>query len=173
MGIYYVRYIVFWLPIAVITVLLRTEPVYAVFERYVGPWGPITTEMIAFFIQLFFILFMLLGWLINSAMAAIRFPRRTLSGILIYFGLNMFLIMGYYASYYGSPLYHFLRYYGGIFSYVPMNALIQKFIDYNLSHEIWATGIITACCLIGFVIGAVQRRVHPNPYRPRMSGDPG
>lgn len=168
MGRYYAGYLLCWLPAAVFTVLLRNEKVFALLSAWTS-----SATLISFGIQVFCAVFMLLGWMAVSYFAAYRFPSRTLSSILIYFGVNMLIIMGYYASFYGSPLYRFLRYYGGIFSYVPMNVGIQAFIDYNVSHEIWATGIIAGICFIGFLAGALRRRVSPNPYRPRMSGGTG
>lgn len=149
---YLLRYLIFWLPAALMS--------------YVFNFEGETVHVI----QWFCVFFMLFGWGVNTGMAAYHYPRSTLSALLTYTGFNIIVIAVMYVSAEGEGLYLVTRSIGGIFSFGPLDALVQALKNFSgLMWEMCATGTLIAVCVIGYVVGLVQRRVSPNPYRPRIA----
>lgn len=119
-------------------------------------------------LQWFFGFFMLIGFGVNTASAAYRYPRAAMSFILVYAGVNLLIVTALYASDYDSLPYVILRDYGGFLSYLPLGIMVKAITDFNIQHEVVITLLITACCLIGYIFGLVHRRVKPDPYSPRI-----
>ena len=147
---YLLRYLVFWAPAFVVAVFFcnNTMP-----------------SQIA---QFFCAFFMLFGWLANTGMAARRYPRNTLTFILLYSGVSLILTELLYRDilrqYFGNAYYMV----GGIFSYVPMDIIIQKTLDFKIQHETYIVAGIAAFCLIGWLFGLFISYHNPNPARPRI-----
>ena len=148
---YMLRYAVFWLPAFIVVIFLPESSSYSFVARWFGAF------------------FMIFGWGVNTGMAAVYRPRDTLSLLMIYFGVSLMLITGWYMGYLSRI---FGRYWGqiisGAFSYIPLYALVRALLDFNIPHEIYAMGILTIFCLIGWLAGIVFRYLNPNPYRPKF-----
>ncbi len=119
-------------------------------------------------LQWFFGFFMLIGFGVNTASATYRYPRATMSFILLYTGVNLLIITAFYASSYGTPMYNFLRHYAGALCYVPLEIMVEALLDFNMPQEVLVTIAVVVCMLIGYLFGLVHRHVKPDPYRPRI-----
>lgn len=153
MGKYLVRYLIFWLPAVCVAYFFN------------NPSLPSQA------LQWFFAFFMLLGWSVNTGMAAYHYPRSAMAALLTYAGFNILVIAVLYMQDYRSALYQVLRGYGGVFSFKPLDILLQSlkpFTGVALPWEYLVLFILLAGCLLGYIIGLVQRRVSPNPYSPRI-----
>lgn len=149
---YAVRYVVFWLPALLVSYFFSNQ------------------SMTSQVLQWFFAFFLLLGWSVNTGMAAYNFPRATLSLWLAYTGLHILAITSLYAAPYGSGRYTVLKAVSGFLSYRPLRIFtrVLEGLVPQFPPELCILGGLSACCLIGYLIGLVQRRVNPNPYRPRI-----
>jgi len=150
MAKYIVRYLIFWLPATIIFYFFNNS------------------SMLSQVLQWFFAFFMLLGWSVNTGMAAYYYPRKVLALIFGYAGVNILLIVAWYKTYYHSALNNFLLYFGGLFSYNPLDVFIQALLDFNIYHELFVTGFLVLCCVIAYIVAMVYRHFNPNPYRPRI-----
>lgn len=148
---YLLRYLIFWLPAA------------AVAYFYNNASSP------SQLLQWFFSFFMVFGWSVNTGMAAYHFPRSTMSALLTYTGFNILIIVTMYSAYVGSGLYILLHKVGGILSFNALDIMVQALRPYNeLDWEMVVLLFLVACCVIGYIIGLVHRRVNPSPYSPRI-----
>lgn len=150
MGKNYLIYFMFLLPALIVSLFFKND------------------SMISIVLQWFFGFFMLIGFGVNTASSAYRYPRATMSFILLYTGVNLLIITAFYAAAYNSTAYVILRDYGGALSYVPLGIMVNALIDFNIQQEVFVTLLIAACCLAGYIFGLVHRRVHPDPYSPRI-----
>lgn len=151
MSKYIVRYLILWLPAALVAYFFNN----ASMASQVAQW--------------FCAFFMVFGWSVNTGMCAYHYPRTTLSLILVYTGINVLLIVLLYASTYASPLNKALILVGGALSYTPLDAFVRAILDFNIPHEVYVIAFLVACCFVGYCVGLAYRRVRPNPYSPRMS----
>ena len=162
MGKYYLRYMIFWLPAALVSLFFNNSAVLAT------AWSQAQVfKNISIWAQWLCAFFMLFGWGVTTATASYRFPRATMSFVLSCTGINLLIITMLYATHYGSPIYNFLRNYAGILSYIPLSIIKKALEDFNIQQEVVVTLMLFACCIIGYIAGLVRRRVSPNPYRPR------
>lgn len=150
MGKNYLIYLVFLLPALFVSLFYNND------------------TMLSIVLQWFFGFFMLIGFGVNTASAAYRYPRATMSFVLSYTGVNLLIITAFYASAYDSLPYIVLRDYGGALSYVPLGIMMDALLDFNIQHEVVITLLIAACCFIGYIFGIVHRHVKPDPYRPKI-----
>lgn len=150
MGKNYLIYFIFLLPALIVSLFFKNDTMLSISLRW------------------FFAFFMLLGFGVNTASAAYRYPRATMSFILIYTGANLLIITAFYASAYNSMPYIFLRDYGGALSYVPLGIMVEALLDFNIQQEVVVTLLTAACCGLGYIFGVVRRRVNPDPYSPRI-----
>ncbi|MDL2233053.1 hypothetical protein LJC63_05675 [Ruminococcaceae bacterium OttesenSCG-928-L11] len=144
---YMVRYLIFWLP-AVLVACFYNNP-----------------TSLSHGLQWIFAILMLLGWTVNTAMASYHFPRRTLSLILMYLGINMIAALLLYSIDYTLPI---LRL-AGILSFTPLDILIVALLDFTIPHELYMVGLVVGLAVLGWAAGLLYRRFHPNPYRPHFS----
>lgn len=163
---YYLRYLFFWVPAVLIACFFNNA------------------SMISQVLQWFFASFMVLGWTINTAMAAYTFPRRTLSTLLVYAGVMLLIIVGLYnyafdpassrilqqlnSSFPGLNTGLLFRRLGGLLSFTPLDIFVQALLDFAIPHEIYITLFLVGACLIGWICGLVYRFIRPNPYRPKI-----
>lgn len=147
---YILRYLIFWLPAAI------TFYVYH------------NSSMLSQVLQWFFAFFMLLGWAVNTGMAAYHYPRKVLSLIFGYTGVNVLLTVILYRSFTGTTLHYVMGNFGGLFSYNPLDVFVMAIVDFNISHELYVLGFLVACCLLAYIIAIIYRWMNPNPYRPRI-----
>lgn len=151
MGKHYWIYLFFLLPALIVSLFFHNDTGASIILRW------------------FFAFFMLIGFGVNTASAAYRHPRGAMSFILVYTGVNLLIITAFYAATYNSALYFFLRDYGGALSYVPLGIVLDTMLEFNVQQEeVYVTFTVTVCCLIGYLFGLVHRRVHPDPYSPRI-----
>lgn len=123
-------------------------------------------------IQWFFAFFMLIGWGINTGMAAYHFPYSTLTALFVYAGFNVLATSIVYVADYRSGTYIVLRALGGLFSFKPLEPLLRVLQSFSGPAELITIACITGCCLVGYIVGVLQRRVSPDPYSPRMMRRP-
>lgn len=147
---YMLRYLIFWLPAAIVAYL---------FNR---------ADMISQIAQWATALFMLFGWSANTGMAAYHYPRNTLALILAYLGGSILLIMSMYAVPYSSTPHFWLNTLGGLLSFRPLGIFVKALLDFNIRQELVVTCALSACCMAGYLVGLIVRRIRPNPYRPRF-----
>lgn len=150
---YLIRYLIFWLP--------------ALLVSYLFAGGGLMADIP----QWFFAFFMLFGWSVNTGMAAYHFPRGALSALLAYGGFNTLVIVTLYTTDYRQGLHIFMRKVGGIFSFQPLDILVRNLKPITsaaLPWEFIVLCVLLVCCLLGYLVGVVQRRVRPNPYSPRI-----
>lgn len=150
MGKNYLGYFFFLLPALAVSIFFNNDTQVSIVLRW------------------FFAFFMLIGFGVNTASAAYRYPRATMTFILVYTGVNLLIITAFYASAYNSLAYVILRDYGGALSYVPLGIMVDALLDFNIQQEVFVTFLVAGCCLVGYVFGLVHRRVSPDPYRPRI-----
>jgi hypothetical protein len=148
---YILRYLIFWLP-AVLAAC------------WYGNSSPLSKGL-----QWFFAFFLIFGWSVNTAMAAVHFPRGTLSLILLYLGVNFLLIMGLYSVNTATAAGRVLLRMGGLFSFTPLDILIVALLDYSIPHEIYVTAGLVILCFLGWMAGVLVRRLYPPSYRPMVS----
>jgi hypothetical protein len=119
-------------------------------------------------LQWFTAFFMLFGWAVNTGIAAYHEPRTTLAVLMTYAGAHLLLILFLYNQDNGSGLGAVLRQFGGILSFIPLDIFVKALRQYSpaIPHELYVTGFLAACCLVGYLAGIMRRRIHPNPYRP-------
>jgi hypothetical protein len=122
------------------------------------------SSMLSQTLQWFFAAFMIFGWGLNSAMAAYKLPRQTLAAALTYLGVNILIAVGIYSYGIGG----LLRSLGGILSFTPLDILIVALLDFTIPHELYIVVTLFCVCVLGWVAGVFYRRIHPDPYRPRM-----
>ncbi|MCL2057303.1 MAG: hypothetical protein FWH02_08825 [Oscillospiraceae bacterium] len=144
---YLPRYLLFWAPAFALSLFFRGD----LMQFHALRW--------------FFTFFMLLGWGINTAMAAYHYPRKVLSGLLMYAGAHVLLITWLYSLTDRSPALYYLA---GAFSFTPLDILVTALLDFNIMHELYAALTVIALCLLGWAAGALYRRTNPNPYRPKI-----
>lgn len=147
---YFLRYLIFWAPAVIIALFFNSA------------------LMVSQVLQWFFAFFMLFGWAVNTGMAAYRYPRKTLSSLLIYLGVNLLIIVWLYSTSLDSRTSRMLVKIGGIFSYTPQDILLKALLEFNIPHEIYITFLIVLLCFIGYLCGLIARRVRPSPYQPRI-----
>lgn len=147
---YLLRYLIFWAPAVLVACLFNNA----------SPLSQI--------LQWFFAFFMLLGWCANTAMAAYHYPRRTLSVLLMYLGINLLAIVALYNINTGSSASMLLLRLGGLLSFTPLDILVMALLDFSIPHEIYVTVGVVILCFLGWLAGLFYRRIHPNPYRPTM-----
>jgi hypothetical protein len=148
---YILRYVIFWLP-AVLAACLY------------GNSSPVSQAL-----QWFFAFFLIFGWSVNTAMAAVHFPRGTLSLILGYLGVNFLLIMGLYSVNTATAAGRVLLRMGGLPSFTPLDILIVALLDYPIPHEIYVTAGLVILCFLGWMAGVLVRRLNPPSYRSSVS----
>jgi len=141
------RYLFFWAPAFILSFFFRG----GLMQLYTLKW--------------FFAFFMLFGWGVNTAMAAYHYPRRTMSGILMYVGFNILAIVGLYSW---DGVNRAVYYLGGIFSFTPLDILVVALLDFNIPHELYVALLVFCICSLGWIAGMLYRRVNPDPYRPKM-----
>ena len=149
---YLLRYLIIWLPALLASYLLNDSYTFA--------------QIILWFLGFF----LLLGWGVNTSMAAYNYPRKTLSFLLAYFGLSVLLIMGLHGASFRSTSYHIFDHTAGALTYRPLYMFFQALLEFNVFAEMWVAGIVVSCCAVGFLCGIIYRQIRPNPYRPTFSG---
>ena len=155
---YLIRYFIFWAPAILSTYFL--EPLDG-------------TGRVA---QWFLGFFMLLGWAINSGMAAYNHPRGTLAFITAYIGVNAVLITVLVNTSllvntsFGAPGYAIFDHAAGAFTFRPLYMLYDALRNGSSvsQEEMWIAGIVAAACLVGFVCGVLSRQLNPDPIRPKF-----
>lgn len=147
---YVLRYLIFWLPAALVAYFFNNE------------------TLLSQILQWFFAFFMLFAWSVNTAMAACRNPRGTLSLLLAYGGIHALMLTAIYNADFRSGLYVVLRAVSGVFSFRPLGVFVHAVDPFNLYSELLVLSVIVVCCFAGFLFGAVRHRVCPDPYHPRI-----
>ena len=147
---YLLRYLIFWLP--------------AVLAAYFYNNASAASQVL----QWFCAFFMVLGWAVNTSMAAYRYPRKTMALLLGYAGIHILIITMLYSAQYGTAAEMFLLRYGGMFSYRPLDIVVMALLDFNIMHEMYVTLFLVFLCFAGFAAGVFYRRLVPDPYRPRI-----
>jgi hypothetical protein len=149
---YLVRYVIFWLPAALVAYLFNNSMA--------------ASHILLWFTAFFF----LLGWGVNTGMAAYRYPRAVLAALLTYTGVHLIVIELLYRQDGRTLLGVLLRRVGGAFSFIPLDMFVKALRQYSPSipHELYATVLLIAVCLIGYLAGLLRRRSHPDPYHPVM-----
>ena len=145
---YLLRYLFYWAPAFLASLLLRDAGTAAQVLR------------------LFCAFFMLFGWAVNSGMAASREPRRTMAAILLYLGFALLMVNALYTGALQSRLGSAGVVLGGIFSYTPLEAIVDKMRDFRIPHEYYLTLGVAALCAIGWLLGLLYRFHNPDPSRP-------
>lgn len=148
---YYLRYLFFWAPAFFVACFFNNP------------------SMLSQILQWFFAFFMLFGWAVNSAMAAYHFPRTVFSSLLVYLGVNLLITTGLYHISSGSAMSRLLMRIGGLLSFTPLDIVVTALLDFTIPHEVYVVAAVTCVCLAGWLAGVAYRRIHPNPYRPRIS----
>ncbi len=147
---YYCLYLVFWLPALLVSFLFNNTSAFS----HILQWA--------------FAGIMVVGWSVTTGFATYHYPKRVLALILLYGGINAVLITTLYAAHYNSGIYTFINTWGGVLSFQPLDILVKALLDFSIPHEFYVTGLVVVCCLIGYIVGLVYRRIRPNPYRPRL-----
>lgn len=147
---YLLRYFIFWLPAVLV----------AYFYNNAG--------MLSQTLQWVCAILMIVGWSVNTGFAAYYYPMTTLSILLFYSGVSVIVITAQYMTQYGSIAHTLLHQWGGIISYKPLDILVMAILDFNIPHEIYVVGALIALCAVGLAAGLIQRRIHPNPYHPKI-----
>lgn len=147
---YALRYLVFWLPAVLVAYFYTLD------------------SNLSITLQWFTAFFMILGWSVNTGMAAYHTPRSALSLLLCYTGFHILLIVCLASADRRSGLYLLLRSFGGILSYKPLGILLRAVRTMVALPEFFVLGILAGGCALGWIIGVVQRRISPNPYSPRI-----
>lgn len=150
MGKYLRRYLIFWLPAAVVAYCFS---------------APALASQIA---QWFCAFFMLFGWGVNTGMFAYRYPRNALAFVCAYLGLNILIIIGLYKTSYATTAHLLLNQIGGAFSFRPLDIFLMALLDFNIQHEVVVVCIVAGFCLAGWLVGLICRRIYPDPTRPRL-----
>lgn len=148
---YLLRYLIFWLPAIAVAYFFTNS------------------SSLSQVLQWFFAFFMLFGWAANTAMAASHFSSSTLSALLAYLGFHLVAIYIVYTTDFRSGLHIVLRTLGGLFSFKALAVFKSLADSLNWWGEIAVVLLVFCCCLLGFLVGLVHRRLHPDPYRPRFS----
>lgn len=145
----FLRYLLFWFPAFTISVFYNNNSV--------------SSQAL----QCFTAFFMLLAWAVNTGAFAYRYPRAALVFLLAFGGAHIVLINMVYRT--TGTLHTILRIICGLFTFRPLNIFVRMLQPYNnLPHEQIIILALLFSCLLGYLFGAVQRRVNPNPYSPRM-----
>jgi len=147
---YMLAYFILWLPAVLVAYLYNNA------------------EMLSQILQWSFAVLMVLGWSVNTGLMAYRYPRTALSLVFFYVGLTVLAITLKYSSESGTPLHQFMRVWGGILSYKPLEIFIMALRDFNIPHEMYLMGAVVLLCLVGYLVGLAYRRVRPDPYSPRI-----
>jgi hypothetical protein len=140
---YILRYGIFWMP-AVLAACLY------------GNSSPLSQGL-----QWFCAFFLIFGWCVNTAMAAVHFPRGTLSLLLGYLGGNFLLIVGLYNVNTATASGRVLLRLGGLFSFTPLDILIVALLDFPIPHEIYVTAGLVIVCFLGWMAGVLVHRLYP------------
>lgn len=152
---YLLRYFIFWLPAFAVAVL------YA------------NATPLSHILQWFFGFFMLFGWSVNTGMAAYHQPRAALSALLAYMGVVTMITVVLYTTSFRDTLHIVARLFGGVALYWPMGIILKSIqLLGNKPWELVLLLVLGSCCLIGYLVGLLQRRSNPNPYRPRINRIP-
>jgi len=149
---YYIRYLVFLAPAALVCCFFNNM------------------SKASQILQLIFAVFMLFGWAINTGMAAYNYPRRTLSAMFLYYGINLLVITALYRMVIAQGFRRIVYKLAGITSFTPMNPIMRFLLGFNIPQEVYVTTFIFILLFIAWIIGVIYRRHHPNPYRPRIMG---
>lgn len=164
---------IFWLPAVLTALFCRSaiappffNAVASVFVNDASVSG--LAETLPVILQFFFAFFMLMGWGVTTSTAAYHFPRRTLSFMLAYTGLNLLATMAFYMAEYDTLPYYFLRDYAGILSYLPLAIIVKALDGFNIYREVFVLFLVTFSCAVGYIVGLLHRRINPSPYRPRI-----
>lgn len=159
---YLFRYLIFWLPAAVVAYLFTRGMPWSHLIGDTAPWHQIPQWFTAFF--------MVFGWSANTGMAAYHYPRATLSALLCYTGFNILITVTMYTVGSEGALGSLLWSFGGILSFKPLSIFVTtlKSLRPPWPWEMILLCGLVACMAIGFIVGLVQRRVNPNPYSPRI-----
>jgi hypothetical protein len=120
-------------------------------------------------LQWFTAFFMVLGWAVNTGMAAYYYPRDVLGLMLVYAGANLALINLVYHNTWGSRS-GWLGELMGAASFTPLQIFVRALIDLNIQQEVYVLAGMVACCAAGYLAGLLARRIYPNPYHPRIEG---
>ena len=150
MGKYYFSYALFLFPALVTALFFKNDSAASITAQW------------------FFALVLLVGFTFTTYLAAYPYPRRTLSLILMYTGINLIIFYFFYKSVYGTSQYIFLRDYGGALSYVPLGVLIDVLGDLKQNIEVYVILAVASCMLLGYLAALVKRRVKPYPYTPKI-----
>ncbi|WRS26836.1 hypothetical protein U6B65_10915 [Oscillospiraceae bacterium MB08-C2-2] len=140
MGKYLVRYMIFWLPGAILALTFQNDSMFSVI------------------LQWFFAFFFLFGWAVNSGMASAYYPRSTLSFLLVYTGIVALGLIAMYSASYHSQWGNTVRLIVGLLSFQPMDIAIQLFLRYSIPHEAYVLGLQVITCLIGYFVGLIYRK---------------
>jgi hypothetical protein len=151
---YLLRYAIFWLPAVLVAYLFNNN------------------MEISHILLWFTAFFMLLGWAVNTGMAAYYEPSSAIAALMTYTGAHLLIILFLYNTDSRSGLGVVLRQAGGALSFIPLDIFVTALRRYSPSipHELYVTGFLVACCLAGYLAGLFRRRSRPNPYRPVMKG---
>lgn len=147
---YLLRYLIFWLPAVTVSCFFNNS------------------TMLSHILQWFFCFFMVFGWAVNTGMAAYRQPRPALAALLVYSGFNIIITVVKYTTDPREGLGVVLRRVGGLFSYNALDIMVRAISQFSIPHELCVLGLVAGCCFVGYVVGLVQRRIHPDPYSPRI-----
>ena len=146
---YLIRYLLFWAPAILATYFLMSH------------------DAIGQVVQWFMGFLMLLGWAVNSGMAAYNHPRGTLVFIMAYIGVNTVLIIALINTSFRAASYAILDHAAGAFTYRPLYMLYGA-LESSIFREMWVVGIVAAACLVGFICGVLSRQLNPDPIRPKF-----
>ena len=144
------RYLIFWAPAVIVACFFNN----------------MTTVSQA--LQWFLAFFMLLGWTVTTGMASYHFPNRILSLLLMHLGINMLLIVALYNLNIGSRWTFVMLRLFGLFSFTPLDIIVNALINFNIPHEIYVTVLLFFSCMLGWIAGFIYRKLNPDPYRPHI-----
>jgi hypothetical protein len=148
---YMLRYLIFWAPAFLAACFFNNT-------------SPLSQAL-----QWFFAFFMVLGWCVNTGMATYHHPRKMLSNLLLYLGVNLLLITFLYNINAGSVANRIIMRAIGIFSYTPLDIFVMRLLDYNIPQEVYVTFFLFLACLLSWLAAFIYRKLNPNPYRPRIT----
>lgn len=137
---YTLRALLFWLP--------------ALFASF------LPDSAFALVFQWFFAFFLLLGWPVNTAMAAYRFARAALSRLLGWAGLSALTLVVMYSNDYTSPLRALARLLSGLLCVWPLEVVVRTLqAVWNGPCELAIFALLFTGCAVGWLVGALTGRI--------------
>lgn len=160
---YLLRYVYLWIPAAV-AVYLPTVILPAMVPSLSGLPASIPVHIL----QWVCALIMLIGWSLNTGMLSYHYPWNTAACLLGYYGISLVLVSLLYWADSGTLLKALLDIFAGLISFKPLHMFDRALKTVFMRSEFAVINILVACCAVGYVMGLIFRRTHPNPYRPKL-----